>query len=374
MGKINVAIIGVGNCASSLVQGVEYYKNAKDTDEVPGLMHVNLGGYHINDINFVAAFDIDKNKVGKDLAQAIYTKPNNTFKFCDVPMSGVKVMRGMTHDGLGKYLSEIIQKAPPPTVDMVKVLKETKTDVVLNYLPVGSEMATKWYVEQILQAGCGMVNCIPVFIASRKDWATRFADHGLPIIGDDIKSQVGATIVHRVLTKLFVDRGVKLEKTYQLNFGGNTDFLNMLERERLESKKISKTGAVTSQLPYKMDPDDIHVGPSDYVPFLLDRKFCHIRMEGRTFGDVPLLVECKLEVWDSPNSAGVVIDALRCVKLAMDKGISGALTGPSSYFMKTPPIQYSDSEARDKVEQFITENAPTAKAKPSKKRGANSRL
>ena len=369
MGKINVAIIGVGNCASSLVQGVEYYKNAKDTDQVPGLMHVNLGGYHISDINFVAAFDIDKNKVGKDLAEAIYTKPNNTFKFCDVPHSGVKVMRGMTHDGLGKYLSEIIQKAPPPTVDIVKVLKETNTHVVLNYLPVGSEMATKWYVEQILQAGCGMVNCIPVFIASRKDWSQRFADHGLPIIGDDIKSQVGATIVHRVLTKLFVDRGVKLEKTYQLNFGGNTDFLNMLERERLESKKISKTGAVTSQLPYKMDPGDIHVGPSDYVPFLLDKKYCHIRMEGRTFGDVPLLVETKLEVWDSPNSAGVVIDALRCVKLAMDRGLKGALTAPSSYFMKTPPIQYGDTEAHDATEAFIKENG-TPRGKATKKPGA----
>jgi myo-inositol-1-phosphate synthase len=368
MGKINVAIIGVGNCASSLVQGVYYYKNAKDTDEVPGLMHVNLGGYHISDINFVAAFDIDKNKVGKDLAEAIYTKPNNTFKFCDVPTTGVKVARGMTHDGLGKYLSQVIQKAPPPTVDIVKMLKDTKTDVVLNYLPVGSEMATKWYVEQILQAGCGMVNCIPVFIASHKDWAQRFADHGLPIIGDDIKSQVGATIVHRVLAKLFVDRGVKLEKTYQLNFGGNTDFLNMLERERLESKKISKTGAVTSQLPYKMDPDDIHVGPSDYVPFLLDRKFCHIRMEGRTFGDVPLLVETKLEVWDSPNSAGVVIDALRCIKLAMDHGLKGSLIGPSSYFMKTPPVQFSDSEALAKVQQFIKENGETVQsAKPSKK-------
>ena len=369
MGKINVAIIGVGNCASSLVQGVHYYRNAKDTEEIPGLMHVNLGGYHISDIEFVAAFDVDKNKVGKDLAQAIYAKPNNTYKFCDVPTTGVKVARGMTHDGLGKYLSEIIEKAPPPTVDIVKVLKDTKTDVVLNYLPVGSEMATKWYVEQILQAGCGMINCIPVFIASRKDWSTRFADHGLPIIGDDIKSQVGATIVHRVLTKLFVDRGVKLEKTYQLNFGGNTDFLNMLERERLESKKISKTGAVTSQLPYKMDPEDIHVGPSDYVPFLHDRKFCHIRMEGRTFGDVPLLAEVKLEVWDSPNSAGVVIDAIRCCKLAMDHGLKGALTAPSSYFMKTPPVQYSDSEARDKTEAFITENALTSKEKPVKKRG-----
>ncbi len=369
MGKINVAIIGVGNCASSLVQGVHYYRNAKDTDQVPGLMHVNLGGYHISDIEFVAAFDIDKNKVGKDLAEAIYTKPNNTYKFCDVPTTGVKVMRGMTHDGLGKYLSEIIQKAPPPTVDIVKVLKETNTHVVLNYLPVGSEMATKWYVEQILQAGCAMVNCIPVFIASRKDWAQRFADHGLPIIGDDIKSQVGATIVHRVLTKLFVDRGVKLEKTYQLNFGGNTDFLNMLERERLESKKISKTGAVTSQLPYKLDADDIHVGPSDYVPFLLDKKYCHIRMEGRTFGDVPLLVEAKLEVWDSPNSAGVVIDALRCCKLALDRGIKGALTAPSSYFMKTPPIQYGDAEARDATEAFIKENA-APKGKAVKKPGA----
>jgi myo-inositol-1-phosphate synthase len=370
MGKINVAIIGVGNCASSLVQGVYYYRNAKDNEKVPGLMHVNLGGYHISDINFVAAFDIDRNKVGKDLAQAIYAKPNNTYKFCEVPLTGIKVMRGMTHDGLGKYLSEIIQKAPPPTVNIVKVLKETKTDVVLNYLPVGSEMATKWYVEQVLQAGCGFINCIPVFIASHKDWAARFAEHGLPIIGDDIKSQVGATIVHRVLTKLFVDRGVKLEKTYQLNFGGNTDFLNMLERERLESKKISKTGAVTSQLPYKINPDDIHVGPSDYVPFLLDRKFCHIRMEGRTFGDVPLLVEAKLEVWDSPNSAGVVIDAIRCCKLAMDKGINGALTAPSSYFMKTPPVQYSDSEARIKVEEFIVANAISTKKKPAKKRGS----
>jgi myo-inositol-1-phosphate synthase len=362
MSKINVAIIGVGNCASSLVQGVHYYKNAKESETIPGLMHINLGGYHISDVNFVAAFDIDKNKVGKDLAEAIYAKPNNTFKFCEVPHTGVKVQRGMTHDGLGKYLSEIIQKAPWPTVDIVKVLKETKTDVVISYLPVGSEMATKWYVEQILQAGCGMVNCIPVFIASRKDWAARFADHGLPIIGDDIKSQVGATIVHRVLAKLFVDRGVKLEKTYQLNFGGNTDFLNMLERERLESKKISKTGAVTSQLPYKMEPDDIHVGPSDYVPFLHDRKFCHIRMEGRTFGDVPLLAEVKLEVWDSPNSAGVVIDAIRCCKLALDKGLKGALTAPSSYFMKTPPVQYGDDEARRLTEEFIKVNAQPSQA------------
>jgi myo-inositol-1-phosphate synthase len=357
LGKINVAIIGVGNCASSLVQGVHFYRNAKDTDLVPGLMHVNLGGYHISDIEFVAAIDIDKNKVGKDLSEAIYATPNNTYKFCEVPPSGVKVARGMTHDGLGKYLSQVIQKAPGPTADIVKLLKETKTDVVLNYLPVGSESATKWYVEQVLQAGCGFVNCIPVFIGSRKDWSDRFADRGLPVIGDDVKSQVGATIVHRMLAKLFVDRGVKVEKTYQLNFGGNTDFLNMLERERLESKKISKTGAVTSQLPYTLPSGDIHVGPSDYVPFLLDRKFCHIRMEGRTFGDVPLLVEAKLEVWDSPNSAGVVIDALRCCKLALDQGLKGALTDPSSYFMKSPMIQYSDEEARDRTEDFIVKYA-----------------
>jgi myo-inositol-1-phosphate synthase len=353
MGKINVAIIGVGNCASSLVQGVHYYKNAKADEFVPGLMHVNLGGYHIKDINFVAAVDIDINKVGKDLAEAIYAPPNNTYKFCDVPKTGIKVVRGMTHDGLGKYLSQIITKAPGSTANIVSILKETKTDVVLNYLPVGSEEATKWYVEQVLTAGCGMINCIPVFIARESYWYNRFAEAGLPIIGDDIKSQVGATITHRILTKLFVDRGVKLEKTYQLNFGGNTDFLNMLERDRLESKKISKTNAVTSQLNYKLNPDDIHVGPSDYVPWLLDRKFCHVRMEGRTFGDVPLILELKLEVWDSPNSAGVVIDAIRCCKLALDRGISGSLVGPSSYFMKSPPIQYSDEEARIRVEEYI---------------------
>ena len=354
MGKINVAIIGVGNCASSLVQGVSFYKNAKETDFVPGLMHVNLGGYHIKDINFVAAFDIDKNKVGKDLAKAIYTKPNNTFKFYDVPTYGVKVARGMTHDGLGKYLSQIITKAPGPTADIVGILKDTKTDVVLNYLPVGSEEATKWYIEQVLDAGCAFINCIPVFIAREPYWYKRFADVGLPVIGDDIKSQVGATIVHRVLTRLFRDRGVKLERTYQLNFGGNTDFLNMLERERLESKKISKTNAVTSQLDYKLPAEDVHVGPSDYVPWLLDRKFCHIKMEGRTFGDVPLNVELKLEVWDSPNSAGVVIDAIRCCKLALDRGLAGSIVGPSSYFMKSPPIQYSDDEARKRTEQFIS--------------------
>jgi myo-inositol-1-phosphate synthase len=367
VGKINVAVIGVGNCCSSLVQGVHYYKKAKEVDLIPGIMHVNLGGYHISDINFVAAFDVDKNKVSKDFADAIYTKPNNTYKFADVPKMGVKVERGMTHDGLGKYLSQIIEKAPGPTADIVKILKETKTDVVINYLPVGSEEATKWYVEQILEAGCGMINCIPVFIAREKYWQQRFEKKGLPIIGDDIKSQVGATIVHRVLTRLFMDRGVKLEHTYQLNFGGNTDFLNMLERERLESKKISKTNAVTSQLNYKMDPDDVHVGPSDYVPWLLDRKYCHIRMEGRTFGDVPLLLEAKLEVWDSPNSAGVVIDAIRCCKLAMDHGLKGALTAPSSYFMKSPPIQYTDDEARRMVEEYIGEmSSNKAEASPAK--------
>jgi myo-inositol-1-phosphate synthase len=353
LSKINVAIIGVGNCASSLVQGVHYYKDAKDGEQIPGLMHVNLGGYHISDIEFVAAIDIDKNKVGKDLATAIYTAPNNTHKFCQVPKTGVKVVRGMTHDGLGKYLSQVITKAPGPTANIVEILQSTKTDVVLNYLPVGSEEATKWYIEQVLTAGCGFVNCIPVFIAREKYWQERFKDRGLPVIGDDIKSQVGATIVHRILTNLFKERGVKLERTYQLNFGGNTDFLNMLERERLESKKISKTNAVTSQLDYKLPEKDIHVGPSGYVPWLEDRKFCHIRMEGRTFGDVPLLVEAKLEVWDSPNSAGVVIDALRCCKLAMDRGISGPLTAPSSYFMKSPPIQYTDAEARRLTEEYI---------------------
>jgi myo-inositol-1-phosphate synthase len=363
LGSINVAIIGVGNCCSSLVQGVSFYKKTKDVEFVPGLMHVNLGGYHISDINFVAAFDIDKNKVGKDLAKAIFTPPNNTFKFCDIPATGIKVERGMTHDGLGKYLSQIIEKAPGPTADIVKILKATKTDVVISYLPVGSEEATKWYVEQVLEAGCGFINCIPVFIAREKYWQQRFEGRGLPIIGDDIKSQVGATIVHRVLTRLFRDRGVKLERTYQLNFGGNTDFLNMLERERLESKKISKTNSVTSQLDYKLDPDDIHVGPSDYVPWLTDRKFCHIKMEGRTFGDVPLNLELKLEVWDSPNSAGVVIDAIRCLKLALDRGLKGALTAPSAYFMKSPPVQYTDDEARNLVEQFITESAKVGVAK-----------
>jgi myo-inositol-1-phosphate synthase len=352
--KVRVAIIGVGNCASALVQGVEYYKNAKADDFVPGLMHVNLGGYHIRDIEFTAAFDVVSSKVGLDLSEAIFAHPNNTVKFAEVPASGIKVQRGMTHDGIGKYLAEVVEKAPGPTDDIVGILKKTKTDVVVSYLPVGAEMATKWYVEQVLEAGCAFVNCIPVFIASSEYWAERFKERGLPIIGDDIKSQVGATITHRVLTSLFVDRGVVMDHSYQLNFGGNMDFYNMLERERLESKKISKTGAVTSQLPYKMKPEDIHIGPSDYVPWLTDRKWCYIRMEGTSFGDVPLNIELKLEVWDSPNSAGVVIDAVRCAKLALDRGISGPLVEPSSYFMKTPPVQYSDDEARALTEGFIS--------------------
>lgn len=364
--KINVAIIGVGNCASSLVQGIHFYKTAQEGDHVPGLMHVNLGGYHVSDINFVAAIDIDKNKVGKDLAKAIFTAPNNTFKFCEVPTTNVKVDRGMTHDGLGKYLSQVIEKAPGQTADIVKILKQTKTDVVINYLPVGSEEATKWYIEQVLAAGCGFVNCIPVFTAREAYWQERFREKGLPIIGDDIKSQVGATIVHRVLTRLFQDRGVRLERTYQLNFGGNMDFYNMLERERLESKKISKTTSVTSQLDYKIDPGSIHVGPSDYVPWLTDRKFCHIRMEGLTFGNVPLNLELKLEVWDSPNSAGVVIDAIRCCKLALDRGLKGALEAPSAYFMKSPPVQHTDDEAHRMVEEFIVSTQPAGETKPAK--------
>ncbi|HKM51696.1 MAG TPA: inositol-3-phosphate synthase [Candidatus Bathyarchaeia archaeon] len=353
MPKIRVAIVGVGNCASSLVQGVEFYKNAKDDDFVPGLMHVKLGPYHIRDVTFSAAFDVDANKVGKDLSEAVYAKPNNTIKFAQVPKLGVEVQRGMTHDGLGKYLSKVIVKHPSHTVDVTQVLKETKTDIVLNYLPVGSEFATKWYIEQALAAGCGVVNCIPVFIAREKRWQKIFEAKKLPIIGDDIKSQVGATIVHRVLTQLFKDRGVKLDRTMQLNVGGNTDFLNMLERERLESKKISKTGAVTSVLNYKLHPDNVHIGPSDYVPWLLDRKWAYIRLEGTTFGNVPLNVELKLEVWDSPNSAGVVIDAIRCARIALDRGIGGALKAPSAYFMKSPPEQYPDESARQMLEDFI---------------------
>lgn len=367
MDKVRVAIIGVGNCASSFVQGVEYYKKAKETDFVPGLMHVNLGGYHIRDIEFSAAFDIDKNKVGKDLSKAIFTRPNNTYKFSDVPHLGVPVHRGMTHDGLGEYLRKIIQPAPGPTADIVKILKDTRTDVVASYLPVGSEEATKWYVEQILDAGCGFVNCIPVFIAREQYWQKRFVDRGLPVIGDDIKSQVGATIVHRVLTRLFRDRGVRLEKTSQLNVGGNTDFLNMLERARLQSKKISKTNAVTSQLDYDIGADNIHIGPSDYVAWLTDRKWCYLRMEGRTFGDVPLNVELKLEVWDSPNSAGVVIDAVRCSKLALNHKLSGTIKAPSAYFMKSPPVQYTDDEARELTEEFIRKYGKKAPKSAQKK-------
>jgi myo-inositol-1-phosphate synthase len=358
--KVRVAIVGVGNCASSLVQGVQYYREAKPEDFVPGLMHVDLGGYHISDIEFSAAFDIDQNKVGKDVSEAVFSAPNNTYRFADVPRLGANVYRGMTHDGLGKYLSRVITKSPRQTNDIVKILKDTGTDVVINYLPVGSETATKWYVEQILRAGVGFVNCIPVFIAREQYWQDRFKEANLPMIGDDIKSQVGATIVHRMLARLFRERGVKLERTMQLNVGGNTDFYNMLERERLESKKISKTNAVTSQLDYDLGEDNVHIGPSDYVAWLSDRKWAYIRLEGRTFGDVPLNVEMKLEVWDSPNSAGVVIDAVRMVKLALDRGISGTLEGPSAYLMKSPPIQYHDDIAREMTETFIHEKAYTA--------------
>jgi myo-inositol-1-phosphate synthase len=358
--KVRVAIIGVGNCASSLVQGVQYYREAKPEDFVPGLMHVNLGGYHISDIEFSAAFDIDTNKVGKDISEAIYAPPNNTYRFADVPRLNAKVYRGMTHDGLGKYLSKVITKAPGSTDDIVHILKDTGTDVVINYLPVGSETATKWYVEQLLQAGVGFVNCIPVFIAREQYWQERFKEANVPMIGDDIKSQVGATIVHRVLARLFRERGVKLERTMQLNVGGNTDFYNMLERERLESKKISKTNAVTSQLDYELGGENVHIGPSDYVSWLSDRKWAYIRLEGRTFGDVPLNMELKLEVWDSPNSAGVVIDAVRLVKIGLDRGISGTLEGPSAYLMKSPPIQYHDDVAREMTDAFIREvPAPT---------------
>ena len=362
--KVRVAIVGVGNCASSLIQGVEYYKDANEDEFVPGLMHVNLGGYHVRDIEFVAAFDVDKTKVGKDLSEAIWAGQNNTIKFADVPSLGVKVERGMTHDGIGKFLEPLIKKAPGPTSDVVQILKDTHADVLVNYLPVGSEEATKWYVEQALNAGVAFVNCIPVFIAREDYWQRRFQKAGLPIIGDDIKSQVGATIVHRMLAHLFRERGVRLERTYQLNFGGNTDFLNMLERERLLSKKISKTRSVTSQLDYSIGDDNVHIGPSDHVPWLDDRKWAYIRLEGRGFGDVPLNAELKLEVHDSPNSAGIVIDAVRCSKLALDHGLSGALEGPSSYFMKSPPIQYPDSECHRFTEEFIAKYSRTAAAKP----------
>jgi myo-inositol-1-phosphate synthase len=352
--KVRVAIIGVGNCASSFVQGVQYYRGADAKHPVPGLMHVDLGGYHVSDIEFSAAFDIDADKVGKDLSEAIFSGQNNTLKLGeDIPNLGVEVQRGMTHDGLGKYLKEKITKAPGPTVDIVQILKDTHTDVVVSYLPVGSEQATKWYVEQVLEAGCGFVNCIPVFIAREDYWNERFKKAGLPIVGDDIKSQVGATIVHRTLARLFHERGVKMLRTSQLNVGGNMDFYNMLERERLESKKISKTNAVTSIMGHTLPADDVYIGPSDYVPWLTDRKWAHIRIEGQAFGDVPLNMECKLEVWDSPNSAGIVIDAVRCCKLALNHGVTGQLDGPSSYLMKSPMNQRPDDDARRLTEEFI---------------------
>ena len=351
--KVRTAIIGVGNCAAALVQGVQYYQNAAEDETIPGLMNPVLGGYHIRDIEFSAAIDINKHKVGKDLSEAIWEAPNNTIKFSDVPNLNVPVSRGMTHDGLGKYLLDHVEKAQGPTDDIVKILKDTGTDVVINFLPVGSEMATKWYVEQVLDAGCAFVNGIPVFIATSEYWSKRFADHGLPIIGDDIKSQVGATIIHRVLANLFQDRGVKIDRTYQLNFGGNMDFYNMLDRDRLKSKKISKTQSLTSQLNYEIEDNNIHVGPSDYVPWLTDRKWANIRLEGSAFGDVPLNLELKLEVWDSPNSAGVMIDAVRCAKIALDRNVSGPLEGPSAYFMKSPPVQHNDDIARQKVIEFV---------------------
>jgi myo-inositol-1-phosphate synthase len=365
--KVRVALIGVGNCANSLLQGVEYYKDADADQFVPGLMHVDLGGYHVRDVEFVAAFDVTKDKVGKDLSEAIWAHPNDTIKFAEVKPTGVTVNRGMTHDGLGKYISEVVTKAEGETDDVVGILKEREVDVVVNYLPVGSEMATKWYAEQILEAGCAMVNCMPVFIARESYWQKRFEEKGLPIIGDDIKSQVGATITHRVLTSLFRERGVHLDKTMQLNVGGNSDFLNMLERERLESKKISKTNAVTSMLDYDLGATNVHVGPSDYVPWLTDRKWAYIRMEGSAFGDVPLNVELKLEVWDSPNSAGIVIDAVRLAKLALNNGVSGALEGPSAWLMKSPPKQIVDDEAYEAVEKFIEQNKRTTKQKTAAK-------
>jgi myo-inositol-1-phosphate synthase len=371
--KVRVAIIGVGNCASAFVQGVHHYRDANPAERVPGLMHVDLGGYHVRDIEFTAAFDIDAAKVGKDLGQAIWAGQNNTMKFAKVPKAlGVPVQRGMTHDGLGKYLKEKITKAPGPTADIVRILRETRTDVVVSYLPVGSEQATKWYVEQVLEAGCGFVNCIPVFIAREQYWDKRFKAARLPIVGDDIKSQVGATIVHRTLARLFADRGVKMLRTSQLNVGGNMDFYNMLERERLESKKISKTNAVTSIMDEVLPAEDVYIGPSDYVPWLTDRKWAHIRVEGQAFGDVPLNVELKLEVWDSPNSAGIVIDAVRCCKLALNHGIGGQLDGPSSYLMKSPQNQRPDDQAHRDTEKFIATHAgrPGASARAGRARKA----
>jgi myo-inositol-1-phosphate synthase len=351
--KVRVAVVGVGNCASSLVQGVHFYRDAPAEALIPGLMHVTLGDYHIGDVEFSAAFDVDANKVGRDLSEAIFAAPNNTYQFAQVPSLGVTVSRGPVLDGLGAYVADLVHPSAGEASDVAQILRDTHTDVVVNYLPVGSEEAIQWYVGQALQAGCAVVNCVPVFIASKPVWQQRFVDAGLPIIGDDIKSQVGATITHRVLTRLFQDRGVRIDRTYQLNFGGNTDFLNMLERSRLESKKISKTQSVTSQLDQDLAGDNVHVGPSDYVPWLHDRKWCYIRMEGTTFGNVPLNLELKLEVWDSPNSAGVVIDAVRCAKIALDRKLSGPLIGPSAYFMKSPPQQFTDDQAHQLVEEFI---------------------
>jgi myo-inositol-1-phosphate synthase len=351
--KVRVAIVGVGNCASSFVQGLSYYRDATVNHAVPGLMNVELGGYHVGDVEIAAAFDVNDLKVGRDVSEAIFAQPNNTQRFSTVPRTGVIVQRGRTLDGLGKYLRDEIDESPNEEADVKEVLRQSQTDVLVSYLPVGAQKATEWYAERALDAGCAFVNCIPVFIASNSEWRKRFEERRLPIIGDDIKSQVGATIVHRVLTNLFKERGVRLDRTYQLNFGGNTDFKNMLERERLESKKISKTQSVASQLDIPLAPGDIHVGPSDHVPWLTDRKWAYIRMEATTFGGVPLNVELNLEVWDSPNSAGIVIDAVRCAKLAMDRKIGGALTGPSSYFMKSPPLQFTDNEARERTLRFI---------------------
>ncbi|MGH2352673.1 MAG: inositol-3-phosphate synthase [Chloroflexota bacterium] len=356
--KVRVGIVGVGNCASSLVQGVQFYRHAPEDEFIPGLMHPVVGGYHVGDVEFSAAFDIDARKVGADLSEAIWAAPNNTIRFADVPRLGVSVQRGPTNDGLGHYGHAKIEEAPAAASDVARILRDTGTDVIVNYLPVGSETATRWYVEQALEAGCGVVNCIPVFIAREAQWRRRFEEAGVPIVGDDIKSQVGATIVHRMLARLFRDRGVKLERTSQLNVGGNMDFYNMLERSRLESKKESKTNAVTSQMDYDLGTQNVHIGPSDYVEWLSDRKWAYIRLEGTTFGNVPLNVELKLEVWDSPNSAGVVIDALRCCKLALDRGVAGALEGPAAYFMKSPPVQHRDEIARQMVDEFIAQPVP----------------
>ena len=356
MSKVRLAIVGVGNCASSLVQGLEYYKDANQEDRVPGLMHAQLGPYHVSDVEIVAAFDVDAKKVGKDVAEAIFSEPNNTIRFADVPPTGVTVQRGQTLDSLGKYYKEVIAESDQAPVDVARVLRDVRADVLVCYLPVGSETAAKQYAQAALDAKVAMVNCLPVFIASDREWGRKFVDAGLPIVGDDIKSQVGATIVHRILTKLFEDRGVKLNRTYQLNFGGNMDFMNMLERERLVSKKQSKTQSVQSQLEKPLDRKDIHIGPSDYVPWLEDRKWAQIRLEGQSFGDVPLNIELKLEVWDSPNSAGVAIDAIRCAKLARDRGVAGPLIGPSAYFMKSPPVQFTDDIAHEMVEEFILGN------------------